>query len=67
MAEIESPCRQACALDPLLAQCEGCGRTVAEIQRWSDYSADERRRIMAELPARLATAPSGPTAPIDVT
>jgi predicted Fe-S protein YdhL (DUF1289 family) len=40
---------------------------MAEIQRWSDYSADERRRIMAELPARLACAPNEPTAPVDVT
>jgi predicted Fe-S protein YdhL (DUF1289 family) len=67
MADIASPCNQVCAIDPLSAQCVGCGRTLAEIERWSRYSADERRRIMAELPGRLARAPHGSNAPVDVT
>jgi predicted Fe-S protein YdhL (DUF1289 family) len=32
----------------------GCGRSLAEIERWTAFSPEERRRIMAELPARMA-------------
>jgi hypothetical protein len=35
--------------------CLGCGRTVDEITRWSSMNMTERTRVMAELPARLAT------------
>jgi predicted Fe-S protein YdhL (DUF1289 family) len=54
MTAIESPCNQVCAVDPRSGLCIGCGRSIAEIGRWAQYSADERRRIMAELPGRLA-------------
>jgi uncharacterized protein len=55
MAEIESPCLKVCVLDPGSEHCVGCGRTLVEIAGWAAFSAEERRRIMAELPARLAT------------
>ncbi len=51
---IESPCIKACTLDARASLCLGCGRTVAEIAGWSNMSPDERRGVMAELPARLA-------------
>jgi len=51
---IESPCIKICTLDARSGRCLGCGRTVDEIARWSAMSAEERRRVMAELPARLA-------------
>ena len=41
-------------VDPVSSLCTGCGRTLAEIASWVDFSADERRRIMAALPGRLA-------------
>lgn len=50
---IETPCVRICVIHPLHGLCEGCGRTLAEIGRWSAFSAEERRRIMAELPGRL--------------
>jgi hypothetical protein len=34
--------------------CIGCGRTLDEIAGWADMSAEERRAIMALLPARKA-------------
>jgi predicted Fe-S protein YdhL (DUF1289 family) len=52
--DIQSPCTKVCALDPLSAICVGCGRTLAEIENWLRFSADERSRIMAELPRRMA-------------
>jgi len=54
MATIESPCNKICALDPIAALCVGCGRSLAEIEGWLRFSADERARIMAQLPQRLA-------------
>ncbi len=54
MAEIESPCNKVCVVDPAVARCIGCGRSLAEIAGWIGYSADERRRIMADLPRRLS-------------
>jgi uncharacterized protein len=51
---IESPCVKICTLDARSGLCLGCGRTIDEIARWSAMSAAERRRVMGELPARLA-------------
>jgi uncharacterized protein len=54
MTDIASPCNKVCAVDPIAALCVGCGRTLIEIEGWTRFSADERARIMAELPGRLA-------------
>jgi hypothetical protein len=51
--DIESPCIKICIYEPGSGVCSGCGRTLDEIARWSQMSGEERRRIMAELPARL--------------
>ena len=51
---IETPCEKICVLDPPSGLCRGCGRTLAEIERWTAYSDGERARVMAELPGRLA-------------
>jgi predicted Fe-S protein YdhL (DUF1289 family) len=56
-----SPCVRLCTLDPDSGICVGCGRTLAEIGNWMRYSDDERRAIMALLPARLVRhRPTGP-------
>lgn len=59
---IESPCTKICTLDARTGLCLGCGRRIAEIERWSRMSAGERARVMAELPGRLAAMPSRPGA-----
>ena len=55
-APIKTPCIKVCAVSGQTGLCVGCGRTLAEIAGWSELSEVERRAIMAELPARLATA-----------
>jgi len=55
MADIESPCNKVCVIDPVSALCAGCGRSLAEIEHWLALSANERARIMAQLPQRLAS------------
>jgi len=54
MADIDSPCNKVCTIDPISALCIGCGRTLAEIEGWIGYGPDERARVMAQLPQRLA-------------
>jgi uncharacterized protein len=51
---IESPCNRVCVMHPRLGHCIGCGRSLDEIARWSDFAPAERARIMAQLPPRLA-------------
>jgi predicted Fe-S protein YdhL (DUF1289 family) len=53
MAAIETPCEQICIVDQPSGLCRGCGRSLAEIGRWTAYSDGERSRIMVELPRRL--------------
>ncbi len=53
--EIESPCVKICVIHPEARICVGCYRSIAEIGSWSSITAEERRRIMSDLPARAAT------------
>ena len=62
MAAIETPCEQICIVDHPSGLCRGCGRSLAEIERWTAYSDGERRRIMAELPDRLNAMQASPNA-----
>jgi predicted Fe-S protein YdhL (DUF1289 family) len=59
MDEIESPCQRVCMVSGRTGRCVGCGRTLKEIAGWTRYSQQERRRIMAELPVRLAEREEG--------
>ena len=47
------PANKICIVDQPSGLCRGCGRSLAEIARWTAYSDGERARIMAELPQRL--------------
>ncbi len=51
-AEPLSPCVAICVLDPASGYCRGCLRTIEEISRWVLLGREEKRRILAELPAR---------------
>ncbi len=50
--EVQSPCVRICVVHPQARLCVGCLRTIDEITRWSKMPPDERRAVMAELPAR---------------
>lgn len=51
---IETPCINVCVIEPETGTCAGCGRTLDEIARWARMTAEDRRRIMSELPGRMA-------------
>jgi hypothetical protein len=53
MPLIETPCEKICLVDSSTGLCRGCGRSLAEIERWTAYSDAERSRIMAERAQRL--------------
>jgi predicted Fe-S protein YdhL (DUF1289 family) len=52
-----SPCIRICTIEPATGLCAGCGRSLAEIARWSRMTQEERRRIMNELSDRRRQAP----------
>jgi predicted Fe-S protein YdhL (DUF1289 family) len=51
---LETPCIEVCAIDAETGLCRGCGRTIDEIARWAAMTSEQRRVIMAILPARRA-------------
>ena len=53
MAAIETPCEKICIVDQPSGLCRGCGRSLAEIERWTTYSDGERARIMDKLRQQL--------------
>ncbi|MGH6771820.1 MAG: DUF1289 domain-containing protein [Xanthobacteraceae bacterium] len=53
-SNVVSPCNKVCTVDPISGLCVGCGRSLKEIEGWLRFSDHERRRIMGELPQRLA-------------
>ncbi len=54
MSAVPSPCVKICILDPVSRVCTGCGRTLDEIGLWLQFSDEERLKVAAELPDRLA-------------
>ncbi len=50
--EVASPCVNVCKMNESTGLCEGCKRTIDEIACWSIYTADEKRAVLEQLPAR---------------
>ena len=53
-AAVASPCISVCAIDPATGLCSGCFRTLDEIAGWIDFSASDKRQILAALGGRRA-------------
>lgn len=51
---IETPCTGVCRIDAETRLCIGCARSIDEIGSWLRLSPEDRRQVMAELPARQA-------------
>ena len=58
-----SPCIGVCIVDPATRTCRGCLRTIAEIARWYEADAEEKRAILARLSDRRHALPSSPPHP----
>jgi predicted Fe-S protein YdhL (DUF1289 family) len=48
----DSPCIRECVLDLETKVCRGCGRTLREIERWVDFTPEEREAIRKRLAQR---------------
>lgn len=44
-----TPCIGVCQIDKETKICRGCDRTIEQISQWSNYSHEERMKIMKEL------------------
>lgn len=51
-----SPCINVCRMNAASGLCEGCLRTLDEITCWSICEDDEKRAVLAQIPARRRTA-----------
>ena len=47
--KLVSPCAGVCILNTQTKFCLGCYRTINEIARWQDMSADDQHSVMTEL------------------
>jgi uncharacterized protein len=59
MTPVLSPCEKICIVDPGSGLCQGCGRSLREIESWTSCSDAERNRVMSELPGRLQAMRAG--------
>jgi uncharacterized protein len=53
--DVASPCVNVCRMDAASGYCEGCLRSLDEIACWSNYTAGEKRAVLALLGARKQT------------
>lgn len=51
-AEVTSPCISVCVMDDTSGLCQGCYRTLDEIQGWWDLEADQQREILLKVGER---------------
>ena len=51
-SSVASPCISVCTIDQASGLCAGCFRTLEEIANWIRLSDEEKRAILAALPAR---------------
>jgi predicted Fe-S protein YdhL (DUF1289 family) len=55
---METPCVKICTYEPQQGLCRGCGRSLQEIAAWASMNADQREKIMQQLPDRLRRLPA---------
>lgn len=49
---VPSPCIAVCQVDPVSNLCIGCRRHIDEIRDWPIMTAEQKRAVLAALPAR---------------
>jgi uncharacterized protein len=54
--EIQSPCIGVCAVDDLTGLCQGCFRTLDEIQQWWDLDNAGKQAVIELANERESTA-----------
>jgi predicted Fe-S protein YdhL (DUF1289 family) len=59
-----SPCTGVCIIDPASGFCHGCARTIPEIAGWLEFSAEEKRCVLAAIAKRRQHAPTSSDEPL---
>ena len=54
--EIQSPCIGVCSVDDLTQLCQGCFRTMDEIQAWWDLDNNQKQAVAVWAAEREAAA-----------
>ena len=44
--DIQSPCIGVCSMDDLSGLCQGCYRTLDEIQQWWDLDSHQKKEVI---------------------
>lgn len=44
--EVQSPCIGVCSMDDSTGFCQGCYRTIEEIQGWWDFSVEKKSDVI---------------------
>ncbi len=52
--EIQSPCIGVCSMDDLSGLCQGCYRTLDEIQAWWDFTPQQKQAVIEKATEREA-------------
>jgi len=47
-----TPCVRICKLDEASGICAGCHRTLDEIEKWSEYTDEQKKQIMVAIDIR---------------
>ena len=50
--KVKSPCKNKCELDSSKEYCISCQRTTKEIENWSFFSEEQKRKIIKQLKLR---------------
>ena len=50
----QSPCIGVCSMDDLTGFCQGCYRTIEEIQQWWDLDSDQKKEVVHKATEREA-------------
>ena len=50
--EIDSPCIDICTIDANSGECIGCGRTLDQINNWTNFDNLKKKQILENLNAK---------------
>jgi uncharacterized protein len=53
---VESPCINVCSMDAATGYCQGCYRTIDEIQGWWDLNFEQKAKVIKKTWAREEAA-----------
>ena len=53
---VESPCINVCSMNGATGYCNGCYRTIEEIQDWWDYTFEQKADVLKKTRARQEAA-----------